>query len=163
MDEVELGPAVAECLVDAPAERVRLGEPGRAHDPELLEVDERPVLVRPRHAERVLAFVEIEAVYFFEHDRVVGDRPWPAREHRDLVPEFGEFARQVAAVDTLPAAMRVPPVDQERDPKRITRAQNAGRCCSRHEETRMEAGGARGQARWSRERRPRESSKRGEK
>ena len=38
VDEVELGAAVAQPLVDAAAERVRLGVSGRAHDRELLQV-----------------------------------------------------------------------------------------------------------------------------
>ena len=41
VDEVELGAPVAELLVDAPAERVRLGVSRRAHDRELLQVGRR--------------------------------------------------------------------------------------------------------------------------
>ena len=79
VDQVELVAAVAQALVDAAAERVRLGIPGRAHDPELLQVDRVAELVRPRHPEGVLLLVQVEATDVFERHRRVGDRPRLAR------------------------------------------------------------------------------------
>ena len=121
VDEVELVAAVAELLVDAAAEGVRLGEPGARHDAELLDVLEGAELVRPRDAERVLALVEVEAVDLLQHHRVVGDGPGLAREHRHAVAELGQLACQVAAVDALAATVRIAAVDEERDPQRARR------------------------------------------
>ena len=53
--DVEVGAAVLQQPPGAEGERVRLGEAGRAHDPELLDVDAGLELVRPRHPKRVVA------------------------------------------------------------------------------------------------------------
>ena len=126
VDEVELGPATAQALVDAAAERVRLGVSRRAHDRELLQVGDRAELVGPRDPERVVAPVEVEAGDLLERDGRVGDRPRLAGEHRDLVPELGQLPRDVAAVDALPPAVRVAAVDEEGDAQGI-----AGRAAGR--------------------------------
>ena len=130
--EVELVATVAQVRVDAPAERVRLGEARARHDPELLDVGPRAKLVRPRHAERVLALVEVEALDVLEGYRRVGDRPRRPREHRHGVTELGELAGQVAAVDALPTAVRVASIYEERDPQRVSGLGRArarkGRC-----------------------------------
>ena len=141
--EIEVGAPVAQLLVDAAAERVRLREAARGHDPELLDVFPVAELVEPRHAERVVALVEIETGNLFEHDRIVGDRPRLSGEHRHRVPELGELAREVAAVNPLTAAVGIAPVDEESDPK----GARQGGIGVRHEVTRMEVGPLRSQAR----------------
>ena len=135
VDEVELRTPIGQPLVDAAAERVRLGEPGRAHDPEFLQIGEGAELVRPRHAEGVVAAVQVEARYLFEGDRRVGDRPRLAREHRHGVAELGQLSGQMAAIDTLAPAVRISSVDAEGDPQRI--AGSGGCSGGRHEGPRM--------------------------
>ena len=77
------------------------------------------------------------------HGRV-GDRPGGAGEHRHGVAERGELAGEMTAVDALPTAVGIPPIDEERDPQRLTGSGRArarkGRSGGGHEETRMEAG-----------------------
>ncbi len=55
VDQVELGAAVAQQLVDAATERIGLGESGAGHDAEFLDVLDGPELVRPRNTKGVLA------------------------------------------------------------------------------------------------------------
>ena len=129
MHEVELVAAVAQRAVDPLAERVRLGEPGRAHDRDLLEVDERAQLVRPRRAERVLAAVEVEARHLLERDRVVDHRPRLAGEHRRPGARAWRARASGGGCRPLAAAVRVAPVDQEGDAEGVAGARhgNGGR------------------------------------
>ncbi len=119
VDEIELVATITQVRVDAPAERVRLRKPGAGHDPELLDVGAGTELVRPRHPERVLALVEVEALDLLEGDRRVGDRPRRPGEHRHRVAELGQLSGEVAAVHALTAAVRVAAVDEERDPQGV--------------------------------------------
>ena len=129
--DVEVEAALREQLPRAQAERVRLREPGAAHEQVLLQVDEGADLVRPRRAERVLAPVEVEALDLVEGDGVLEHGPGLACEHLDLVPEVGQLCRQVAAVDPLATAVRVAPVDEVGDAERVTGARQ-GNGGSRH-------------------------------
>ncbi len=142
VDEVELVAAVAQMRVDAAAERVRLGEAGARHDPELLDVGAAAELVRPRDPEGVLPLVEVEALDVLQGHRRVGEGPRRAGEHGDGVTELGELAGQMPAVDTLSAAVRVSPVDEKCDAEGVSGRGRArtrkGRSGGRHVEPRME-------------------------
>ena len=100
---------------DPQAERVRLGEPGPAHEGELTQVDRVSELVGPRHPERVRRPVEVEARHLHQLAHVVELGIGLAGEHRDVVAEVGDLACEVPGVDALTAAVRVAPVDQPRD------------------------------------------------
>ena len=116
--DVEVGAAVLQEPADAQAERVRLGEPGTAHDPELAEVDRRLDLPGPRRPERVRFGVEVEAGDLHQLPRVVELGVGLPGEHRDLVAQVGQLTGEVAGVDALAAAVRVPPVHQPGDAER---------------------------------------------
>src|SRR5207253_7682570 len=83
-------------------------------------------LPRPRHPERVLGSVQIEARHACELLGVDEVRVRLTREHLDRVPECRELARQLAGVDTLAAAVRVAAVHQIGDAKGLIRARHEG-------------------------------------
>ena len=88
VDEVEVVAPLGQQVPGPEAERVRLGEAGRAHDGELLEVDPVPELPRPRHPEGVAGPVEVEAGDLHQLGRVVELGPGLAGEHFDVVAEL---------------------------------------------------------------------------
>ncbi len=116
--DVEVGTTVPQEPAGAEAERVRLREPGAAHDPELAEVDRRLDLPGPRRPERVRRRVQVEPGDLHElvgvHEFGVG----LAREDGDVVAQVGQLAGEVPGVDALATAVRVPPVDEPGDAKR---------------------------------------------
>src|SRR4051812_21977665 len=146
--EVELVATVAQVRVNPSAERVRLRKARAGHDAELLDIGARAELVRPGHAERVLALVEIEALDVLERHGRVGDGPRRPGQHRHRMTELGQFAREVAAVYALAPAVWIAPVDEEGDAQRITGPEGAngrararkGRSGGGHVSPRMEAG-----------------------
>ena len=103
---------------DARAEGLRLGEPGRAHGQELLDVDQVAELARPRHPERVGLAVEVQAGHLGQPDALVELGVRLAGEDLDLVPEGDQLAAQVPDVDALAAAVRLAAVGQQGDPQR---------------------------------------------
>ena len=84
-------------------------------------------LVGPRDPEGIVATVEVEARDLLERDGRVRDRPRLAREHRDAVPQLGQLAGEMAAVDALPAAVGIAPVDEECDAKGVAGTAARGR------------------------------------
>ena len=106
----------------------------------------RAELVRPRNPKRVLAAVEVEARDLLER-RPGRRRPARAGPANIVtgVPELGELAGQMAAVDALAAAVGIAPVDEECDAKGVAGARQGDRGIG-HVETRMEGGPRRKQA-----------------
>ena len=83
MDDVEVVGAVLQQPRDARAEGLRLGEAGRAHGEELLDVDQVAELAQLRHPERVGLAVEVEAGHLGEADALVEVGVGLAGEHLD--------------------------------------------------------------------------------
>ena len=99
----------------ARAEGLRLGEPGRAHGEELLDVDQVAELAQVRHPERVGLAVEVEARHLGQPDALVELGVGLAGEDLDLVAEADQLATEVADVDALATAVRLAPVGQQGD------------------------------------------------
>ena len=87
--DVEVAGALLHQPRDARAEGLRLGEPGRAHGEELLDVDPVAELAQLRHPERVGLAVEVEARHLGEHDALVEVGVGLAGEHLHLVARAG--------------------------------------------------------------------------
>ena len=138
--EVELVAPVAQLLVDAAAERVRLGEPGACHDRELLRRRRRcgTRAATARGTGSRACRGRGSATFSSTTGSSATGQGWPG-EHRHRVPELGQLAGEVPAVDALAAAVRVASVDEECDAERVAGARQ-GEIGRRHEETRMEGG-----------------------
>ena len=115
VDDVEVVDPRPQQPRDPGAERLGLGEPGRAHGEELLDVHQVAELPQPRHPERVGLAVEVQARHLRQPDARVELRVGLAGEHLDLVPEVDQLPAEVPDVDALPAAVRLGAVGQERD------------------------------------------------
>ena len=115
MHDVEVVDAIGQEPRDTGAERLRLGEPGRAHGEELLDVHQVTELSEPRDPKGVRLAVEVEARDPGEDHAVVEVGVRRAREHLDVVAEPDQLPAQVADVDALAAAVRLAAVGQQCD------------------------------------------------
>ena len=115
VDHVELGTPGGQQSARPEGERARLGEAGAAHDGELEQVDGGVELPRVRHAKGIGVAVEVEPGHGLEPHAVVEHGPRLTGEDVDRVAERHELACQVAGVDALAAAARVPAVDEVGD------------------------------------------------
>ena len=117
VDDVEVVSPCCQQSLGAPRECPGLGEPGRAHDRELEQVDRGAELARVRHAEWVGVPVQVETGDGGETHAVVEHGPGLAGEHLHRMAQTHQLARQVARVDTLTATAGIPPVHEVRDPQ----------------------------------------------
>ena len=115
VDDVEVVPAYLEQPRDPFAERLRLGEPGRAHGQELLDVDEVAELPGLGHPERIRLAVEVEARDLGQPHALIELRVGLSGEDLDGVPECHEFTAEMTDVDALAAAVWLASVGQECD------------------------------------------------
>ncbi len=113
---VELVGPGPQQLRRAQAEGQRLREPGGPHGADLQQVDGITQLPPVRRAEGIRLVVEIEAVHCGQVHAGIQFRVRLTGEHLDVVPQFGKPAAEVPDVDALPAAVRLTPVGQQRDP-----------------------------------------------
>ena len=138
VDDVEVA---APCRQQPPGpqrEGPGLGEPGRAHDGELEQVDRRVELAGVRDPEGVGVPVQVEARDGGEAHPVVEHGPRLAGEDLDRVAQPDQLPRQVAGVDALATAAGVAPVDEVGDPQApgLGRGRGRGRrglrcgCCA---------------------------------
>ena len=125
VDDVEVGAAVLQEAAGAQQNVYGSGKPAPHMIPNSCTSMRVLNSVRPRHAERVLGHVEVEAGHLGELRRVVELGVGLAGEHRDLVAELGELPGQVTGVDALTAAVRVAPVHEPRDAKSLGRRHTA--------------------------------------
>lgn len=107
----------------AQREREGFGEAAGPHGADLERVHPVAVLVALGGAERVGAAVQVEAGQLGEPEpfqvlALVEDGVGLRADDLDVVPEPGEFAGQMAYVDALSAAERVPLVRKESDAQR---------------------------------------------
>ncbi len=72
-------------------------------------------LAEPGDSKRIGLTVEVEAGHRGEADPLVHIGPRLSGKYLDRVPEGHELTREVAGIDTLTAAARVAPVDEEGD------------------------------------------------
>ena len=86
-------------------------------------------LAGPRNAEGVRFAVQVEAGHLGQPDpRVKHLGVGLPGEHLDVVAEFDQPARQMADVDTLPAAMGLAPVGQQGDAHgQLTKMRSSGK------------------------------------
>ena len=118
MDDVEIVVPFAQEPAGPEAERQRLGETGRAHDPELQQVDPVAELTRMGDPEGVVRAVEVEARNLDQRD--VGGQLGVrlAGQDLDVMAEGGQFPAEVMDIDALPAAVRVAAVGEHGDSQR---------------------------------------------
>ncbi len=114
VDDVELVAPLGEQLARALREGQRLPEAGGAHDGELGPVLARRELAAVRDPKGVGVPVEVQARHRGEADPRIELGPGRAREDLDRVPEGDQLAGEVAGVDALATAARVPPIGQVR-------------------------------------------------
>jgi hypothetical protein len=108
----------------AQGEGERFGEAAGPHRGDLQRVDPVAVLLALRRAEGVRRAVEVEAGQLGQAQpagvvrALVEDRIGLGTDDLDTVSEAGQFTREVADVDALAAAERVPFIGEERDVER---------------------------------------------
>lgn len=124
VDDVEVAAAGPQMAAGAQREREGFGEAAGPHRADLERVDPVPVLAPLRGAEGIGLAVEVEAGQLGEREpvadegAVVEDGVGLGADDLDAVAEAGQFAGEVADVDALPAAERVPLVGEEGDAQR---------------------------------------------
>lgn len=116
VDDIELVAAGGEVAPGPQREGQRLGEAAGPHRADLKGVDPVPVLAALRRTERVRLAVEVQAGQLGQGHPVVDDGVGLGADDLDGVAEAGEFAREVAYIDALSAAERVPLIREHRDP-----------------------------------------------
>jgi hypothetical protein len=116
--DVEVVATLGQGAAGPEGERQRLREPGGAHERELEGVDPARELPGVRDAEGIRVPVEVEAGQPVEQHPVVELGVGRAAEHLDVVAQVRQGGAQVAGVDALAPAVRLPPVHQERDAQR---------------------------------------------
>ena len=113
--DVEFVTAFSQQLTNSQRIGQRLSESRRAHDGEFSQVLTRVEFAGMGHPERIGVAVEIETGHRGETHTLVQLRPRGAREDLHGMTECDQLTGQVAGIDPLAPAARVPPVGEEGD------------------------------------------------
>jgi hypothetical protein len=128
VDDVELVAAVGEDARDPHGERLRLGETGRPRGQQLPQIDQIVDLTGPGNPERIGFPVHVEAGHLGQaHPRIEPLGIGLTGEDLDVVAEFDQATAEVTYIDSLPAAVRLTAVGQQRDPHTQMRPRRCGR------------------------------------